>query len=237
MAAWAEMSIERIRVNIRKARAFGRLCLFHARRRSLEETVDWALDFKSRKDFMVKTQQIRSEILTLAKVVADSKPQVVLEIGSAYGGTLLIWAQIAGELLISCDIEDRTYRHSFYRRFPPPGSRCSVEMLVGDSHEPSFRKKVESLLGGRKVDFLFIDGDHTREGVAADFHDYRDLVRPGGIVAFHDIVEKQCIAENQVYDFWKTIRGDASAREIIGDPGQTGFGIGIIRMPGEQGAG
>lgn len=226
-----EQLLEQIRVGIRKARAFGRLALFHRRRRSLEETVDWALDFRSRKDFMVKTQQVKSEILTLAKVVADSKPKVVLEIGSAYGGTLLIWAQITRELLISCDIEDRTYRLSFYRRFPPPGSRCTVEMLVGDSHQPAFRRRVEELLEGRKVDFLFIDGDHTREGVAADYRDYRHLVRPGGIIAFHDIVEKQAIAENQVYDFWRTIRGDASAREIIDDPDQTGFGIGIIRMP------
>ncbi len=231
MTAWAEKMVERTRVNIRKARAFGRLCLFHRRRRSLGETVDWALDFGSRKDFMVKTQQIRSEILSLAEIVADIRPKVVLEIGSAYGGTLLIWAQIAEELLISCDIDDRTHRLSFYRRFPPPGSRCRVEMLVGDSHEPAFRQRVEDLLGGRKVDFLFIDGDHTREGVAADYHDYRDLVRPGGIIAFHDIVEKQCIASNQVYDFWKMVRGDASAREIIDDPGQTGFGIGIVRVP------
>lgn len=231
MAAWAKKIIERTRVSIRKARAFGRLYLFHVRRRSLGETVDWALDFRSRKDFMVKTQQVRGEILSLAEIVANIKPRVVLEIGSAYGGTLLIWAQIAEELLISCDIEDRTHRLSFYRRFPPPGSRCRVEMLVGDSHEAAFRKKVGELLGGRMVDFLFIDGDHTREGVAADYRDYRNLVRPGGIIAFHDIVEKQCIEANQVYDFWKTIRGDASAREIIDDAGQTGFGIGIIRMP------
>ncbi len=233
MAAWAERIAERTRVRIRQMRAFGRLCLFHARRRSLGEAVDWALDFGSRKDFMVKTQQVRGEILSLAEIVAELKPKVVLEIGSAYGGTLLIWAQLAGELLISCDITDRTYRSSFYRRFPPPGSRCSVEMLVGDSHEPSFRRSVEVLLGGRKVDFLFIDGDHTKEGVAADYHDYRDLVRPGGVIAFHDIVEKQSIATNQVYEFWKTIRGGANVREIIDDPGQTGFGIGIIGVPAE----
>lgn len=231
MVLSTESFMERIRVKIRKCKAFNRLRLFHARSRSLEETVDWALDFGSRKDFMIKTQQVREEILALAKVVADLKPKVILEIGSAFGGTLLIWARLAEELLISCDIVDRTIRRSFYRKFPPPGSRCSVEMLVGDSHDPAFRDRVEKQLGGRKVDFLFIDGDHTESGVTADYHDYRHLVRPGGIIAFHDIVEKQSIATNQVYRLWKRLRNEANVEEFIKDPQQVGYGIGIIRVP------
>ena len=30
-------------------------------------------------------------------------------------------------------------------------------------------------LGGEKVDFLFIDGDHTEAGVEADYNDYHHL--------------------------------------------------------------
>lgn len=34
--------------------------------------------------------------------------------------------------------------------------------------------------------FIFIDGDHSYEQVAADFANYRTLLAPGGCIAFHD---------------------------------------------------
>ena len=38
----------------------------------------------------------------------------------------------------------------------------------------------------KSIDLLFIDGDHSRKGVASDWILFRDLVRVGGVVAFHD---------------------------------------------------
>jgi predicted O-methyltransferase YrrM len=37
-----------------------------------------------------------------------------------------------------------------------------------------------------KVDFIFIDGDHSYEGVRKDWTLYSDKVKPGGIMALHD---------------------------------------------------
>jgi predicted O-methyltransferase YrrM len=39
------------------------------------------------------------------------------------------------------------------------------------------------------IDMLFIDGDHTYEGVKRDFELYRPLLKPGGIIAFHDVLD------------------------------------------------
>ena len=38
----------------------------------------------------------------------------------------------------------------------------------------------------KSIDLLFIDGDHTYEGVKSDLENYIDLVKPGGCVVFHD---------------------------------------------------
>jgi predicted O-methyltransferase YrrM len=37
-----------------------------------------------------------------------------------------------------------------------------------------------------QVDFIFIDGDHSYEGLRDDWQAWSPLVRPGGIVALHD---------------------------------------------------
>jgi predicted O-methyltransferase YrrM len=37
-----------------------------------------------------------------------------------------------------------------------------------------------------KVDFIFIDGDHSYEGIDKDWKLYANLLKPGGIMALHD---------------------------------------------------
>ena len=37
-----------------------------------------------------------------------------------------------------------------------------------------------------KIDFLFIDGDHSYEGVKSDFELYSKILTPGGLIVIHD---------------------------------------------------
>jgi cephalosporin hydroxylase len=211
--------------------AFRRLRTYHAAPRSIEETVDWAMRFGRYGYFTIQTLQKRSEIIALAKAVAALKPKIILEIGTARAGTLLVWSSIAAEKVITCDLVHRDVLRPLLEAMPPPGSKCRVTLLTGNSHEMAFKQRVAQELGSQKADFLFIDGDHTESGVAQDYNDYKEFVRPGGIIAFHDIVESQPFPDNQVYHFWKKVKPGQVIEEFIDDPKQCGFGIGIIRVP------
>ena len=210
--------------------ALKRLQEYHSKPRKLDDTVSWAIKFGGGGYYRIKTLQIPSEITALANAVKAINPKIILEIGTASGVTLLIWSSIATESVISCDLQDMTIQSELFTRLAPLGSKCQISLLSGDTHSPEMKNRVEHELNGRKVDFLFIDGDHLESGVATDFNNYRHLVRPGGLIAFHDIIEKQPLEENQVHKLWKKIKDDYSHEEFIADPGQTGFGIGIIRV-------
>ncbi|OGI44360.1 MAG: hypothetical protein A2150_04830 [Candidatus Muproteobacteria bacterium RBG_16_64_11] len=181
--------------------------------------------------FTVKTLQIPAEITALARTVAQLQPKIILEIGTARGGTLLIWSRLASEKVISCDLRDMRVQAPLFQSFPPPGSKCRVTLLSGNSHDAAFKQRVARELDGRKADFIFIDGDHSEAGVGADYRDYREFARPGGIIAFHDIVERQPLPGNQVYPFWQKVKTGQVTEEFVNDPNQCGFGIGIIRVP------
>ena len=46
---------------------------------------------------------------------------------------------------------------------------------------------VEQVAGQTKhLDLLFIDGDHSYEGVKADWEAYKHFLKPGSIIVFHD---------------------------------------------------
>jgi len=82
----------------------------------------------------------------------------------------------------------------------------------------------------RKLDFLFIDGDHTYEGVKRDFKMYSSLVKKGGIIAFHDIVEHDPNSKCKVNRFWNEVKNDYESLEIVEDKKQKWAGIGVIYL-------
>ena len=104
----------------------------------------------------------------------------------------------------------------------------TICLVRSDSHSPSTLEQVSRLLDGG-IDFLFIDGDHTYEGVRADFEMYSPLVREGGLIALHDIVQGPHETVGDVPRFWNELRArETSADEIVADHRQGGWGIGVI---------
>lgn len=179
----------------------------------------------------IRPFQIKSEICELFNIIDDLNPKVVCEIGSDLGGTLYLWSkvmQIDG-LIISVDLP-RLYRKSlnrFFSSFFP--NTMKTYFLRQNSHASKCISKIEKVLNGEKIDFLFIDGDHSYEGVKKDFSMYARFVKKGGIIVFHDIV-KDKLPENicGVDKFWSEIKTYYKYREVIADQKQCGAGIGIL---------
>ena len=79
---------------------------------------------------------------------------------------------------------------------------------------------------------LFIDGDHTKEGVKEDFESYSDLVKHGGWVVFHDILDTLIHREAGCYvsKFWLEIKDKYEHWEIIDPNDQSKMGLGVIHV-------
>jgi predicted O-methyltransferase YrrM len=176
--------------------------------------------------------QIRSELMELGQVIAAAKPVRALEIGTARGGTLFVLCRLAASdaTVISLDLPHGAFgggysllRMPLYRRFASPGQ--SLHLIRADSHDMDTLERVRKILGPEPLDYLFIDADHTYEGVKRDFEMYSPLVRKGGTVVFHDIVQEELGCE--VPRFWSEIKDQYLSREII--DAEENFGIGVLQ--------
>jgi len=202
------------------------------------ESIDDALDFVWSFSYLGKSispLQIRSEIASLLRMVSQIHPRYVLEIGTANGGTLFLFARIASSdaTLISADLPRGKFGGGYpesmaqlFRSFGKEGQ--VIHLLRADSHNPSTLSKVKDLLAGNALDLLFIDGDHTYEGVKKDYELYSPIVRKGGLVAFHDICEGPAENVGGVPVFWREVKQKGNAVELIENQGQGGYGIGIL---------
>lgn len=66
-------------------------------------------------------------------------------------------------------------------------SKSDIKLIKGNSQAETTLEKVKIELGERRVDLLFIDGDHEFAGVESDFLLYSSLVRSGGFIVFDDV--------------------------------------------------
>jgi predicted O-methyltransferase YrrM len=175
--------------------------------------------------------QIRNELLSLAAEIADIQPRNAMEIGSYLGGTLFLLCRLAhaDARVISVDMYRGNLggaRKLIYHSFVSKRQRLAV--IHGDSHGANTRSRIVRKLGAAKLDFLFIDGDHSYQGVKLDFEMYSPLVRPGGVIAFHDIVAHPPEAQCQVKEFWDEVKQRYRHKEVIDSPQQQWAGIGFL---------
>ena len=201
-------------------------------RKSPEELVDFIFNgYRG----IIRPFQIQSELVELIRIASSLKPKTVLEIGTATGGTLYLFACVASPdaSIISIDLPYGRFgggyafwRIPLYKMFA--WGRQKIYLIRRNSHDESTCAKVKTILGRDKVDLLYIDGDHTYQGVKKDFGMYSSFVRKGGFIVMHDIVV--CHAEEgcEVHRFWEEIKPDFKCREIITGENQKGGGFGII---------
>lgn len=209
--------------------------------------------------YQVATAQLRDEITPLAELVREHKPENVLEIGTSAGGSFYIWCRYLDTTtqLISLDLPGGRFGGGYneqkigiFEKFAPSKD---LEFVRANSHEDSTLKKVNERING-DVDFLFIDGDHTYEGVKADFEMYKELVADDGLIAFHDIVHhpnSEEVVENRrsladieerhlnwgeafsdcnVDKLWNELTDEYETTEFISHPKQTWAGIGVVHL-------
>lgn len=178
------------------------------------------------------------ELQQLADLVAKEKPRNVLEIGTCHGGTLWLWCQLAHPFaqIVSVDLPGGPYGGGYPEEAIPKligyqREHQWIQLLRGDSHSEKMLKAVKRFLAGKKIDFLFIDGDHTYEGVKRDWEMYSPLVREGGLVAFHDIIEHFHLPDCRVDAFWNELKQDHRHEEFFGAKDDLSWGgIGVIHI-------
>lgn len=109
--------------------------------------------------------------------VANAAKIGIVEIGRYYGGSTLVLASQTDKLVHSFDNDPKD--DDTLATFIDQYTLNNVNLYVHDSTDPGPSQHIE-------YDVLFIDGDHTFEGVYKDMLAWYDNLKVGGHVLFHD---------------------------------------------------
>lgn len=224
------VSVHRYLRMVRRAKAL-------ARRMSVAaEPHDWWELFSEFGEF--RPLQRPDEFVRLLNAVRSCDAVHLCEIGTASGGMLCSLARAArpDATLVAIDCE---YSRERKAAFPVFGRHTQrIVCVEGSSQSLDTYARVRDVIGGT-LDVLLIDGDHSYDGVRRDFELYVPLVRPGGLVILHDIVQDHGQRFGQpttsstggVPRFWNEVKlQHADIEEIVENTDQDGYGVGLLRI-------
>ena len=166
------------------------------------------------------------EVKMLVEHLRGIQMATIVEIGIAGSGTMRLWSELAQDNanLIGVDIDPNVLRYKVKNKHQ------TIEYVIGDTTFEGTYRSVIQLLPGTVVDFLFIDGSHEYEIVKNDYNRFKDLVRPGGIIAFHDI--NNCSGPKRLFEeirgqYKKSLAFINTEKMYKGAP-MLSFGIGLL---------
>jgi predicted O-methyltransferase YrrM len=197
----------------------------------------------------LRAVQVKSEACQLLDMLREENVVLACEIGSFMGGMLFMMSRVLPDhaQIFSIDWPEAPgtlgrfpqSRRYLYEGFARGDQK--IHIIYGKSQDRGTIAALSSALKGDRLDYLMIDADHSFEGVRADFVNYSSFVKPGGLIAFHDIMGDESRTEGTfryrfgVARFWNSIREHYEHREFI-DPEcyehRLGAGIGVLLWKG-----
>jgi len=130
---------------------------------------------------------------------ANSKKRIALEIGSNYGGFAAGLCELFDKV-ITIDIKHNVNFDLLKNKY------SNYEYIISDSTSNDTINYLKSL--NIKFDFIFIDGDHSYNGVKSDYLKFKQLLNSDGYLGFHDVVSSPENEGNNILvsKFWSEIK-------------------------------
>ena len=184
------------------------------------------------KAFSIGMVQKEKEITALANFIRDKNIKNLMEIGTDQGGSFYVLCKASSCDGIKISLDYPKYKFNSIKYSVEHRNRemkkwaKKVYIVSGDSHKEEIKKKIDIILGNKKLDLLFIDADHSYEGVKADYEMYSGFIRDGGYIVFHDISKTlyHIVVGCYVFQFWNELNGE----KIEFVDGRKWAGIGVF---------
>jgi cephalosporin hydroxylase len=136
--------------------------------------------------------QFPQDIVAMQEIIWRVKPDLIVEIGVAHGGSLILYSsllELIGEdgRVVGVDIDIRAHNrreienHKMFKR---------ISLIQGSSIDDQIVRQVFDAAQGRKRVMVCLDSNHTHAHVLKELNLYSPLVKRGSyLVAFDTFIE------------------------------------------------
>lgn len=170
------------------------------------------MSYKTAKGWL--TEQERELLVNTARRKRATTPSLIVNIGVEYGASVVCLREgNKNAVILALDIDMSK-------------KECGDIAYYIEADSGKFVRDWLAITGGKFVDVLFVDGDHTYEGIIKDLV-WTWWIRVGGVVVFHDCydwppappktIHSKCPGINKAVDLWAEANGKVFEEQDVVD--------------------
>jgi cephalosporin hydroxylase len=133
--------------------------------------------------------QLPADVMATQEVIWATRPDIIIEIGVARGGSVLFLASllelIGKDKVIGVDIDIRAHNRDTIERHP---MAKRVVLIEGPSTDASILAKVRAEIPAGASVMVILDSDHSRDHVLAELRSYGPMVTEGCYLVVADTI-------------------------------------------------
>jgi cephalosporin hydroxylase len=160
--------------------------------------------------------QLPEDILMMQELIYKIRPDVILETGTAHGGTAIFYASmlelIGRGRVVSIDVEIRKYNRLAIQAHPM--SR-RITLIDGSSIDDETETRINKLIRPHDTVLVALDSNHSYHHVRAELERYAKFVSPGSyLVVFDGVMDIVYDAPNGSSS-WETDNPTIAVRDFL----------------------
>ena len=160
--------------------------------------------------------QLPDDMIRIQEIIYEVKPDVILEIGVAHGGSLIYSASLCHAMghgrVIGLDIDIR------------PNNRKAIEehemsryitLIEGDSVAEETINQVAKLIKDGESVIVFLDGCHTKDHVLKELYEYSGFISKDSYIVAMDGIMRDMVGAPRSNDDWDWNNPSTAAIEFV----------------------
>lgn len=133
--------------------------------------------------------QLPADILVTQEVIWNTKPDVIVETGVAWGGSVALYATLlellGGGMVIGVDLN--LHEHVEKQLLELPVS-SRIRLIKGDSRSRDVQSEIAAAIEPGMEVMVLLDSNHTHEHVLEELRAYGPIVTPGQYLVVSDTI-------------------------------------------------
>jgi len=133
--------------------------------------------------------QLTQDLFAFQEIIYKTRPDIILEIGVAWGGSTLFYLNLCKTLglkgVLGVDIFiPKDLRQRLIKKKP---KNTFLKLIQGSSIDQKIMNKVKKIVKGKKV-FIILDSNHTHDHVLSELNFYSKLMKKGQYLICGDTI-------------------------------------------------
>jgi cephalosporin hydroxylase len=160
--------------------------------------------------------QTPEDIITLQEIISELKPEVIIEVGVAWGGTMLFYDSLSKQndikKIIGIDIYIPDHlKKSIYGK----AKNNNIHLYEEDSTNLKLFQTIKKKIKNNKGILIHLDSDHTKEHVLKELNIFSKLCKKNDVIIVGDTIIEYIPKQTHRVRDWKKGNNPKNALDIF----------------------